>query len=51
VPHPALSKGEGSKGILQILQIKALSIGEDLGEARSMPGERAGQQREIIYSN
>ncbi len=29
-PHPALSKGEGSKKS----EVKVLSFGEDLGEAR-----------------
>jgi hypothetical protein len=29
LPHPALSKGEGSKTLL----FKVLSFGEDLGEA------------------
>jgi len=31
-PHPALSKGEGSKKN----EVKALSFGEDLGEASSI---------------
>jgi hypothetical protein len=35
-PHPALSKGEGSKSErANEREVKVLSFGEDLGEARS----------------
>jgi len=37
-PHPALSKGEGSKKIkfLNAMQVKVLSFGEDLSEAKQL---------------
>ena len=38
LPHPALSKGEGSeKQALDLENQKVLSFGEDLGEANTYP--------------
>jgi len=34
-PHPALSKGEGSESVSEHSEVKVLSFGEDLGEAKA----------------